>query len=114
MTVQLLPAIFALDIGGKPTLAFEARNLREAQEIRHEAWLREDMARLKSEDVPLWDGKAKLRVRYASGAETATYLEAARNAEPQPEEIALAFLVALDGDGDDKPPPDAGELANSF
>jgi hypothetical protein len=29
---NFLPAVFTLDIGGKPALTFEARNLREAWE----------------------------------------------------------------------------------
>jgi hypothetical protein len=32
MMANLLPAIFTLDIGGKPALTFEAKNLREAWE----------------------------------------------------------------------------------
>src|SRR5258708_21274798 len=97
MPADLLPAIFTLDIGARPTLSFEARNLREAQEICHESWLREDMARLKSDDIPLWDGRARLRARYASEAETAVYRKAARTSTHTPDEILLTFLVELDG-----------------
>jgi hypothetical protein len=32
MMANLLPKIFTLDIGGKPALTFEAKNLREAWE----------------------------------------------------------------------------------
>jgi hypothetical protein len=97
MPTELLPAIFTLDIGAKPILSFEARNLREAQEICHEAWLREDMAELKSNDVPLWDGRARIRARYASEAEMAAYRKAAPATAQTPDEILLAFLVKLDG-----------------
>jgi len=99
MPVTLLPAIFTLDIDGKPTLSFEAKNLREAHEICHEKWLREDMARLKSRGIPLWDGKVRLRARYASEAEATAYREAARDAVQSSDEILLAFLVDLDGAG---------------
>jgi len=99
MTATLLPAIFTLDIDGKPILTFEARNLREAHEICHEEWLREDVARLSSRHVPLWDGKVRLRARYASASEAAAYREAARDAVETSDDILLAFLVELDGDG---------------
>jgi hypothetical protein len=93
---DLLPGIFALEIGGKPILTFEARNLREAHELCHEHWLREDIARLTSNGVPLWDGAAHLRARYASDTEKKFYREAAKGNEPPPDELVLAYLVELD------------------
>jgi hypothetical protein len=36
MTVSLLPSIFTIEIGGRPTLTFEAQNLGEAHELCHE------------------------------------------------------------------------------
>src|SRR3954451_16672779 len=74
----MLPAIFTLDVGGKPTLSFEAKNLREAWEICHEVWLKEDLASICSNGVPLWDGKASLRSRGAVEAEIAIYRQGAR------------------------------------
>jgi hypothetical protein len=53
--------VFTIEIGGTPTLTFEAQNLREAHELCHEQWLKDDLAEAKSDGVPLWDGKAKLR-----------------------------------------------------
>jgi len=99
MPATLLPAIFTLDIDRRPILSFEARNLREAHEICHEAWLHEDVARLTSHGVPLWDGKARLRARYASEAEAAAYRKAARDPSQSSDDILLAFLVELDGGG---------------
>jgi len=90
----MLPAIFTLDVGGKPVLVFEAKNLRESWELCHEQWLREDLARQKSGGVPLWDGKATLRTRYATASEKQAYLEA--GGEPPPDELVLAYLVKLD------------------
>jgi len=57
--------VFTIEIGGTPTLTFEAQNLREAHELCHEQWLKDDLAEAKSDGVPLWDGKAKLRARIA-------------------------------------------------
>src|SRR5262245_24992328 len=78
---MMLPtAIFTLDIDGIPTLAFEARNLRESQQLCHEAWLRQDISDLTSNGSPLWDGKARLRARRSTEDEIAVYREAAREA----------------------------------
>ena len=33
MTPTLFPSIFTIEIGGKPTVTFEAKSLREASEI---------------------------------------------------------------------------------
>ena len=93
---MLSPAIFTLDIGGKPTLAFEAKNLRESQQLCHEYWLRRDIAGLTSNGTPLWDGKARLRARRSTVAEIAAYREAERDAQPQ-DDLLLAYLVELDG-----------------
>ena len=39
-----LGIVFAMDIDGRPTLAFEAKNVREASELCKEDWLRADLA----------------------------------------------------------------------
>jgi hypothetical protein len=44
MTANLSPSIFTMEIGGTPTLVFEAQNLREAHELGHEQWLKGDLA----------------------------------------------------------------------
>jgi hypothetical protein len=91
----MVPAVFTLDVGGRPTLSFEAKNLREAWEICHEEWLKADLARICSNGVPLWDGKAPLRSRYAAEAETVMYRQAAQQ-EQTPGDLILAYLVELD------------------
>src|SRR5262245_422413 len=60
---MMVPAIFTLDIDGRPVLAFEAKNLSESRELCRELWLRQDIAGLMSNGAPLWDGKAPLRAR---------------------------------------------------
>jgi hypothetical protein len=74
MTANVLPSIFTIEIAGTPTLTFEAQNLREAHELCHEEWLKEDLAQAKSEGAPLWDGKAKLRARIALPDESALFV----------------------------------------
>ncbi|MDE5451545.1 hypothetical protein GWE18_01475 [Bradyrhizobium sp. CSA112] len=94
--MMLLPAIFTLDIGGRPILAFEAKNLRESQQLCHEHWLRRDIAGLTSNGAPLWDGKARLRARRSTEGEIAVYREAVRDAGQPQEDLLLAYLVKLD------------------
>jgi hypothetical protein len=92
---MMLSAVFTLDVGGKPTLSFEAKNLREAWEICHEEWLKADLARICSNGVPLWDGKARLRSRCAAEAEAVIYRLAAQQ-EQTAGDLILAYLVELD------------------
>ena len=47
-----LGIVFAMDIDGKPTLAFEAKNVREASELCKEDWLRADLSVLTSNGIP--------------------------------------------------------------
>jgi hypothetical protein len=95
---MMQPAIFTLDIGNRPILSFEAKNLREAWEVCHELWLREDVARLRSNGIPLWDGAATLRSRSATGPEREVYREAAKSAAAPPDELVLAYLVEIDSE----------------
>ena len=55
MTGNVLARVFTIEIGGTPTLSFEAKNHREAQELCREQWLEDDFAEAKSNAVPLWD-----------------------------------------------------------
>jgi|SRR5713101_6647628 len=82
MTANVLPTIFTIEIGDTPTLTFEAQNLREAHELCHEQWLKDDLAEAKSDGAPLWDGKAKLRARMARPDESALFAEANKNGQP--------------------------------
>jgi hypothetical protein len=105
MTANVLPSIFTIEIGGTPTLTFEAQNLREAHELCHEEWLKEDLAQAKSEGAPLWDGKAKLRARIALPGESAVFSEAKNNGQPS-DGLMLVYLVELYGGETDEQPVD--------
>jgi hypothetical protein len=101
MIPNVLPSIFTIETGGTPTLVFEAKNLREAQELCHKQWLRDALAEAKSNRIPLWDGKAKLAARMASPNETAMLAEAKNSGEPS-DGLMLVYLVELDGDAADE------------
>jgi hypothetical protein len=103
MNANLLPTVFTIEIGGTPTLTFEAQNLREANELCHEEWLKDDLLEAKSDGVPLWDGKAKLRARTALPDERALFAEAKHNDQPS-DGLLLVYLIELDvGDTDEQP-----------
>jgi hypothetical protein len=101
MTENALPSVFTIEIGGRPTLTFEAQNLREAHELCHEQWLENDLAEAKSEGVPLWDGKAKLRARIALPEESALFADAKNNGQPS-DGLMLVNLVELDVETDEQ------------
>ena len=114
MTEILVPRIFTIEIGGTPTLTFEAQNHREAQELCREEWLKDDLAEAKSNGVPLWDGKALLRARPALPDESAVFIEAKNNGQPS-DGIMLVYLIELDGGAtDDEPVPGANESDRKF
>jgi hypothetical protein len=58
---------------------------------------------LRSNDVPLWDGKALIRVRYATLDESEHYRNASRDAEAAPGDLLLAYIVDLDEASADDP-----------
>lgn len=72
----VLPMVYIIEIGGTATLAFEARNIREAHELCREEWLKQDLSQSKTQGVSLWDGKAKLRARIARPDEVVRFAEA--------------------------------------
>jgi hypothetical protein len=104
MTANILSRLFTIEIGDTPTLTFEAQNQREAQELCHEQWLKDDLAEAKSLGAPLWDGKAKLRARMARPDEGAVFAEAKSNGQTS-NGLMLVYLVKLDGE---EPPLDPG------
>jgi hypothetical protein len=107
MTANVLPKIFTIEIGDTPTLTFEAQNLREAHELCHEQWLKDDLAEAKSDGVPLWDGKVMLRARIALPDESAVFAEAKNNGQPS-DGLMLVYLIELDGGATDEEPVDPG------
>ena len=81
---------------GRPTLAFEAKRLREATQLCAEPWLRDDLIELKSNGVPLCSAESKLRARTSNAAEIAVHRDATR-APTSEDDILLTYLVKIDG-----------------
>jgi len=76
-------------------LAFEARNVREAQELCKESWFYGDLTCLKSGGVPLYTAQSKLSVRPATAKEAAIFSQASDVAKPS-DDMVLAYLAELD------------------
>jgi len=76
-----------MDVDGKATFAFEAKNFRKAFELFQEDWFVRTC-------VPLCFSTAKLIVRRADESEIVIYRNAALQA--QTEDLVLANLVNLD------------------
>ena len=88
------PSIWALEIDGKPTLAFEAMKYREADEICHQEWLRLELGQRKINHVPLCGADSHLRIRLARPAEMLLYRQAAEANKLSDD--GLAYLIELD------------------
>jgi hypothetical protein len=72
--------VYAVDVGGRPTVAFEAASLAKARSLSRELWFRVDVASVTSNSDPLWDGEAELAVRPATAHEMALFWRAASGA----------------------------------
>ncbi len=103
MTPTLFPSIFTIEIGGTPTVTFEANSLHEASEICNALWLRDDFTSAHSNGAPLWDGKAPLSARMGYEGEIATFADASKEAQPS-DGMLLVYLVELDDDAENSEP----------
>ena len=87
-------SVWTLEIDGKPTLAFEARKYREADEICHQEWLRVELGQQKINDVPLCHADSDLRIRLARPDEMVLYRQAAEADKSSNDK--LVYLIELD------------------
>jgi hypothetical protein len=93
--MDMLCRTFTLSVDGKPTLAFSAQSLREAQGLCKEAWLLDDLRSLRSREHPLCGASSKLTVRTASEDEQSTY-EKGADAAQATDDLMLVYLVEID------------------
>lgn len=88
--------VFVLDIDERPTLAFEAPDLAEAQEICRDADLRTDLIALTSDGVPVCALNSALVPRAAAQKEIAAFRHAVEQA-PASNQPTMTFLIKIDG-----------------
>jgi hypothetical protein len=91
-----LPRIFTLEIDGRPTLAFEASGLAEANEICADADFRSDLRALTSNGVAICAEGAALTPRAALQDEIAAFQRAVGLAPPS-DQPTTVFLIKVDG-----------------
>jgi hypothetical protein len=89
------PLIYAVEVDGKPMLAFEDQ-AREAAELCKEAWFRADLCKVTSNGVPVCRASSIIKSRIACEGEMAIYREAGKEAEAS-NDILFAYLVELNG-----------------
>ena len=88
----MVTLVFALDVDGRPTLAFEANGRREARELCKEEWLRADLSLQTSNGSPICRPDSKLAVRRATADEVEVFYQSAETETPS-DELLLAYLV---------------------
>jgi len=88
--------IYTLEIDNRSVLAFEARDLAEAQDICGDADLRTDLCALTSEGTAICSDSAVLTARAANESEIAAF-ERAVGLAPASDEPTMAFLIKVDG-----------------
>ena len=92
--MKLKPVWYILEID-RPILMFQAFGFKEAQELKKEQWLLDDLRRLTSHGVALWDGKSKLVIRVAMASEATSSIATESSAEDS-DELVLTYLLPLD------------------
>jgi hypothetical protein len=108
MTSHLHPSIWTLEVDRKPTLAFEAKKYREANELCHEDWLRVELGLQRLNGVPLCGADSGLRIRLAWPAELVLYRKAVEANNPS-DDSTLVYLIELDDiDPSDEQPTNPG------
>jgi hypothetical protein len=88
--------VFVLAIDGAAILTFQAHSMSEAQQLGREAWLLEDLKRMTSARIPLWDGKAPIRTRSAQPDEAARFQRGLADARQSDDDLPLVFLIEVD------------------
>jgi hypothetical protein len=88
--------VFVLDVDRRPTLAFEALDLAEAQDICRDADLRTGLIALTSNGAPICAPNSALVPRLAAQEEIAAFRHAVGQA-PASDMPTMTFLIKIDG-----------------
>jgi hypothetical protein len=94
MKAGLASMVYAVDVGGKPTVAFKSESWANARLVSQELWFRIEVGSVTSNDKPVWDCEAELVVRPATAAEIERCWRATE-ATDKPSD-ALTYLVEID------------------
>ncbi|KRR14827.1 hypothetical protein CQ12_28585 [Bradyrhizobium jicamae] len=89
-------AIFVLEIEGRPTLAFEARDRTEALQIGRDAGLRMNLMEFTSKGVSICSSESTFNIRLARQTEIEVFKNAIEVA-PKCDQPTMTFLIGIDG-----------------
>ena len=98
MTDQLSLSVFAIEVDGKPIIAFEAKYYSEAEAILADERLRAALRSSKSGGVPLCHDDSILRLRLAHSDEAKRYKEVGSHPT---DGLKLVYLLELDQPSED-------------
>jgi hypothetical protein len=82
----------------------EATCLAEARHLIGERWFQMRVTTQTINGIPVWDGKARLRIRSATEVEVET-LRATQSSQSTRGDFTLTYLVELDGSSTDSGEP---------
>ena len=91
--------VFVIETDGRALVAFQAVSHQEAMGLRKEQWFRDELAALRSEKKPVWDGQTILSARNATMTEAAEFQTAKVSATKNDDDgMLLVYLIPLDGE----------------
>jgi len=100
-------AIFSIEIGGRPVMAFNAASQEESDGFGQDPDLRADLQVLEGPEGPLWDGAASIVVRIALAEEAELWEQTvaeerlAGEIEDEDDTFAVYLLPVIDPEDDD-------------
>jgi hypothetical protein len=98
------PGIYIVEINNRAIVALEATCLAEARHLIGERWFQMRVTTQTINGIPVWDGKARLRIRSATEVEVET-LRATQSSQSTRGDFTLTYLVELDGSSTDSGEP---------
>jgi hypothetical protein len=91
------PGTYIVEINDREIVALEATCPAEARHLITELWFRIKLTEHTINGIPVWDGKAQLKVRPVTEAEADTL--SAQSSQTTHGDFTLTFLVDIDGSG---------------
>jgi hypothetical protein len=92
--------MFTLEIGGRPTAIMDS-NEDEARQLFESEDFKTDMQRWMSDEQPIWDGQAEIRIRPSTEDETAQFEPEERPQHGDREDLPTVMFLIDAYDPDD-------------
>jgi len=88
-------SIFVLDVAGRPTFAFKAENLAQAEELIQASWFARALSEFYANKRQGWDNNIPVRTRFAIEAEVSIYRDFADEFADLSDRFFIAHLSDL-------------------